>query len=389
MRLLVLILALFAGRLAADALALYLTWYGDPSTTMAIQWHTPLSEESDEIQLHSSSRDWKKAIGTHLELGDRLVHKVLLEKLTPDTEYSFRLGDNPAIYKFRTAPKTLNGSLRFCIGGDFYQTPDLFRKMCRIVSNKDPLFVVLGGDIAYAVNKNPFRLRSTPKKQWFSFLQEWKEEMISPEGQVIPFLIVPGNHDISPDDSELFFALFSFPKKQLYRAIDFGNYLSLLLLDSDIFEPIEGTQTEWLESALRSRSQIPFRFAVYHLSAYPSVYPYAAEIPLKIRTYWCPLFDKYRLPAAFENHNHAYKRTFPIRGNKVDDSGVIYLGDGCWGALPRVTKNAWYLEKHERKNNAFLIELTPTSAKIEAVGLQGEIIDSLQIPSGEDLTTRS
>ncbi len=380
MKSLLFVFALFARLLDADAIALYLTWYTDPSTTMAIQWHTPLSEKSDAIEIQALAGNWRKAKGSHLELGDRVVHKLFLDHLMPDTEYSFRLEDDPAIYKFRTAPKTLNGPLRFCIGGDIYQTPDLFRKMCRVVSAKDPLFVVLGGDIAYAVNSNPFRFRSMARNRWFSFLQEWKEEMISPEGQVIPFLIVPGNHDISPDDSELFFDLFAFPEKQLYRAIDFGDYLSLILLDSDIYEPIEGKQTEWLKQALQTRSQFPFKFAVYHIAAYPSVYSYTGKIPEKIRSNWCPLFDKYNLSAAFENHNHAYKRTFPIRGNQVVESGVIYLGDGCWGAIPRNTKKAWYLAKEARKNNAYMIELRQDSAKIDAVGLHGERIDSLEIP---------
>ncbi len=374
-----------SGPFFADALALYLSWYGDPTTTMAIQWHSPVEETSDAVSLQPQGGKWIQAAGSHLDLGDRLVHKALLEGLSPDTEYSFRVGDDPAIYKFRTAPKTLDKPLRFCIGGDLYQTKDLFRKMCAAVRNRDPLFAVLGGDIAYAVNRNPFRFRSTAKNQWFSFLQEWKEEMISPEGQVIPFLIVAGNHDILPEEPDLFFDLFAFPERRLYRTVDFGNYLSLFLLDSDIYEPIEGEQTEWLQTAFEERQNVPARLAVYHISAYPSVYPYDEERAQKIRTYWCPLFDRYHLPAAFENHNHAFKRTFPIRANKIDPSGVVYLGDGCWGALPRGVRKEWYLDKKERKNNVFMIDLTKEGAHIEAIGLHGEKLDSLEIPSQEPI----
>lgn len=381
---------LFTRLLAADALALYLSWYGDPATTMTIQWHTPLEEPSDAVEIQPLGQDWIKRAGSHQDLGDRLVHKMELDRLTPDTEYSFRLGEDPAIYKFRTAPLTLERPLRFCIGGDLYHTTDLFRKMCRVVRDKDPLFVVLGGDIAYAITKNPFRLRSTPRNQWFAFLQEWKEEMISPEGQVIPFLIVPGNHDVSPDHAELFFDLFAFPEKNLYRTIDFGNYLSLFLLDTDIVDPIEGKQAEWLRQSFDSRTQVPFQFAVYHIGAYPSVYPYSGEIPQKIREFWCPIFDQYDLPVAFENHNHSFKRTFPIRNNKIDPQGVIYFGDGCWGTVPRKTNRAWYLAKRKQINNAYLIELSAKSAKIEAVGLQGEQIDSVEIlPKRTDTKIRS
>lgn len=382
MRLPLFVIGILCSRfLAADALALYLSWYGDPATTMTIQWHTPHEKPNDVVEFQPLGKEWTKAQGSHLELGDRLIHTVELAQLTPDTEYSFRLGEDPAIYKFRTAPQTLDRPLRFCIGGDLYHTIDLFRKMCRVVTHKDPLFVVLGGDIAYAINRNPFRLRSTAKNQWFSFLQEWKEEMISPEGQVIPFLIVAGNHDISPEHADLFFDLFAFPERTLYRTVDFGNYLSLFLLDSEIFDPIEGKQTEWLAETLLSHTKAPFQFAIYHIGAYPSVYPYSGEIPQKIRKFWCPLFDQYDLPAAFEHHNHSFKRTFPIRNNKIHDRGVIYFGDGCWGALPRKTNSEWYLAKRGRMNNVYMVEITSKSAKIEAIGLQGEQIDSLEIPA--------
>jgi hypothetical protein len=365
--------------LFADPLALYLSWYGDPTTTMTIQWHTSIEEASDVVEIQPLLGEWTKVEGSHLELSERLVHKVELTNLSPDTEYSFRFKDK-SIYKFRTAPSILKEPLRFVIGGDLYQSEERFREMCRTVKELDPLFAVLGGDIAYAINANPFRLHSSAKKRWFSFLQEWKEEMISPEGQVIPLLIVPGNHDIAPDKSDLFFDLFAFPDKTIYRAIDFGNYLSLILLDTEL-APIEGKQTDWLNNALDERKGIPFCFPVYHKAAYPSVYSFTGEIPQKIRTHWCPLFDRYGIPVAFEHHNHTFKRTYPLKGNKKDASGVIYLGDGCWGATPRSPKDRWYLEKREKKNNVYFLELSPKSAKIEAIGLGGEKIDGLEIPA--------
>jgi Calcineurin-like phosphoesterase/Purple acid Phosphatase, N-terminal domain len=376
--------------LAAEVTALYLSWYGDPTTTMAIQWHTQLSEHSDGVEIQELGGPWRSETGSHLELGDRLVHKLLLEDLTPDTEYAFRLDGDPSLFKFRTAPKDLTHPCRFCIGGDLYHTPGLFRKMCRAVATKNPLFIVIGGDIAYALGSLPLRLHSTAIKQWSSFLKEWKEEMITKEGRVIPFLIVPGNHDLKPECSELFFNLFAFPAKRLYRAVDFGAYLSLILLDTGHFEPIVGAQTEWLEEALEERQNVPLAFAVYHIAAYPSVYfTLSGDAPELIRTHWCPLFDRYNLSAAFEHHNHAYKRTVPIRGNKADATGVVYLGDGCWGATPRWSHDAWYLAKHQKINNVYMIEISEKAANIEAVDLHGERIDGLTIPARKFSTTRS
>lgn len=360
--------------LLADISALYLSWYGDPATTMTIQWHT-LVEERSQALLLQQGEEWEEVPSEETALPTLLVHKATLDHLEPNTEYAFKVGDSPT-YRFRTAPTTLTEPLRFVIGGDIYANRKLFRRMAQTAIEHDPLFAVLGGDIAYAINNNPFR--SSGLRRWSSFFKEWKEAMITSNNRIIPFLIVPGNHDITPHQYELFFQLFAFPKKQLYRTVDFGSYLTLFLLDTGHFQPIDGRQPIWLEKALASHMDVPYRFAIYHEAGYPSYYPFEATTPRKIRAHWVPLFEKYHLLAAFENHNHAFKRTYPLLNNKVDPQGVIYLGDGSWGVIPRITKDAWYLDKRGRKNALFVVELTPEKGTIEALTPLNQSIDRIE-----------
>lgn len=363
--------------LFADISALYLSWYGDPTTTMTIQWHTQLEEFGDTILIQTGDNTWEPIEGEHTLLESVLIHKVSLEHLRSGTEYPFRIGADPKVYRFRTAPDNLDEPLRFVIGGDIYSNIKLFRRMAKTVMENDPHFAVLGGDIAYALTIHPFR--SSALRRWLAFLKDWKEMMISPDGKILPFLIVPGNHDIASDNYEVFFSLFAFPQKQLYRALDFGSYLTLFLLDTGHFQPIEGRQTLWLEKTLSTRTSTPYRFAIYHEAAYPSFYPYHGLIPKKIRALWAPLFEKYHLLAAFENHNHAFKRTHPIKANQVDPEGVIYVGDGGWGAPPRKTNDLWYLAKRNRKNSVLLIELTSQEAAIQALDLFNNPLDQITL----------
>lgn len=375
-----LILFIFLGfKLTAHVTALYLTWSADPTTTMTIHWHTPEHEPNDTIYLESTDHEWHAVIGSHAPLHYLFVHTVRLAHLQPDTEYQFRIGRDPKIYKFRTAPNSLDHPIQFIIGGDADQTTKLFRKMNETIVKKDPLFCVIGGDLAYAINKTPFQIASSAFNRWISFLSIWKEQMITAEGRLIPMLITVGNHDISGENDELFFTLFPFSEKKLYRSIDFGAYLSLILLDTDHYHPIEGEQTNWLNKSLSERTNTKYRFAVYHEAAYPSHYPFQGTIPKKIRTFWCPLFDKYKLTAAFENHNHAFKRTHPLTNNEIDPEGIIYFGDGCWGAKPRKTNDMWYLAKRARKNNVYFMQLTTTEAHIQAIDLVGDTLDSVNI----------
>lgn len=373
-----LIFFLFSGScLFAQVTALYLTWEANPATTMTIHWHTPEHESSDTIYLQTDDNQWHTIIGSHVPLHYLQVHTVRLTKLKADTEYSFRIGQDPTIYKFRTVPEALKEPLRFIIGGDAYQNTKLFRKMNQTIMKQDPLFCVIGGDIAYAINGTPFQLENSPFNRWISFLSIWKEQMITPDGRVIPFILGAGNHDIAKDNHELFFTLFPFPEKRLYRAIDFGSYMSLILLDTNHLESIEGAQTQWLEQTLKNKEDFLYRFAIYHEGAYPACYSYQETTPKEIRTFWCPLFDKYKLTAAFENHNHAFKKTYPLKNGEIDSKGVIYFGDGCWGATPRKTHDMWYLEKRARKNCVFLIEIQEKQAKVEAIGITGKSLDTV------------
>jgi hypothetical protein len=363
--------------LHAEITALYLSWYEDPTTSMTIQWHTPQDQFGDEIILRTTDGNWEERMGEHAVLEQVLIHKVSLKGLAPNTEYAFRLGGEAKIYRFRTAPDNLDEPLRFVIGGDVYSSTKLFRRMSQTVLEKDPHFVVLGGDIAYAL------VRSSPLRRWISFLKDWKDYMISADGKIIPFLIVPGSADISSDNYELFFSLFAFPQKQLYRAVDFGSYLSLILLDTGHFQPIEGRQTLWLDKALSSRATTPYRFAIYHEAAYPSFDPYHGVAAKKIRLHWTPLFEKYHLLAAFEHHNYAFKRTHPIKASQIDPAGVTYLGDGGWSLNPRKPNDLWYLAKSNRKNSVLMVEVSGSEARIQAIDLLGHSLDQVTIPCSD------
>ena len=91
-----------------------------------------------------------------------------------------------------------------------------------------------------------------------------------------------------------------------------------------------------------------------------------------------PIFLFFYLNVAFEHHNHAYKRTFPMKEGRIDPEGVIYMGDGSWGISPRKPKKLWYLNVAERTNAVCLITLSGDKGIIEGLNLKGEIIDSVK-----------
>lgn len=371
---------------AADAL--YLTWQNDPTTTMTIQWLSDLKSESDEVELRKQTEEnWKKVQGSHKALpydAPHLIHTTEASTLEPDTLYVFRLPNDKQEHLFRTMPRDLSKPVQFAVGGDAYHdNGGPFEEMTKKVASMNPRFVLLGGDIAYSVKDK--RQGNDKFERWMAFLTIWTKCMIAPDGCIIPLVPTIGNHEVmgyygeTPDKAKFFYTLFACPGPQGYKQLLFGKYMSICILDSNHTHPIGGEQTKWLTDAMRTAYSYTHRFAIYHVPAYPSVRYFRMKESCAIRRHWVPLFERYSLHAAFENHEHAYKRTHPLVDGSEHPDGVVYIGDGSWGVRPRTPKKAErtsYLAKTKSCRQFTMVELTNEERRYKAITSDGEVIDS-------------
>lgn len=378
----------------AETIGIYLTWLRDPASTMLVNWVDRDADAPVRVWYRSAAGgDWRKVEGAApVVVGGKVrVRRAELTGLTPDSVYEFALGDSaPAagatVDRFRTAADKLERPVRFVSGGDTMHRRDWFEAMNRAAGARDPDFALIAGDLAYADDKNLDRWL-----EWFSAVYR---TLRAPDGRLVPMVIGIGNHEVKghyngrvPEDAAFFYGFFALPAGSSFYALDFGAYLSVLLLDTDHTRPIVGAQTEWLAEALATRADRRFVFPAYHYPAYgttkrpkegglPSEHPRS----LVIRREWSPLFEKNAVTAVFENDHHAYKRTYPIReGRRDDQAGVVYLGDGAWGVevRPVVTpEDAWYLARSEARRHVFVVTLSPQGeAVVQAIDANGEVFD--------------
>ncbi|MBA3957827.1 MAG: metallophosphoesterase family protein [Parachlamydiaceae bacterium] len=372
-----------------DPVALFLTWQRDPAHTMTVVWITRPDVTTDEVDYYKEgSSEGLVQIGTHRGMPNGhpyYIHQVELTNLEPNSDYLFRIHPDGALYKFRTMPTDLKKPVRFIVGGDVYgDTIESVIEMNREAAKKEPSFALVGGDLAYSAPSGgffaKFFMHEKPDR-WLAWLVAWKEHMVTPKGRLIPLIPAIGNHETvggdkqTPEEARFFYALFPMPGKQGYNVLDFGNYLSLILLDTGHTHPIRGEQTNWLAQTLQERATVLNKFALYHEGAYPSYRSPRSKNSRTIRQHWIPLFEQYGLNAAFENHDHAYKRTHPIKEDKIDPQGVLYIGDGCWGVKPRETKERWYLAKTASQRHVVLVTLTKDKTRFAAIDAQGDLID--------------
>ena len=299
----------------------------------------------------------------------------------------FQVLPYPELYKFLTAPEVLNNEIRFVVGGDMYHDDLSFMvSTSKRAALFNPLFAVVGGDIAYAVKSGFFAFQKP--ERWIEWVKAWHSAMVTPRDILIPVIAAIGNHDLTgqynqtPAQAAIFCALFPMPGKQVYNVLDFNSYLTLVLLDSGHANPIDGKQAEWLKQRLAERKHFLHRFAIYHVPAYPSIRDMNNDYSMRIRKAWVPIFEEGGIQTAFEHHDHAYKRTFPLFRGRMNPDGIVYLGDGGWGVeTPRLLKRDQpYLAKFAPARHFIGVVLTPNQQQFKAITDQGLVIDDYSRP---------
>ncbi|VTS07378.1 purple acid phosphatase family protein [Tuwongella immobilis] len=331
---------------------LFLTWHRDPTTTMVIQWVASKGEISDptlyyrQATPHASSGlslllgngggfaplTWfgQKAITKPYPKTDLTIFRVELTGLQPDTEYEFRVSKYSPNYRFRTMPAKATDTISFISGGDCGVNGHAIANNIS-AANQDPSFAIIGGDLGYDNGRHV--------EVSLAFLRNYSKHMVTRTGRLIPLIPCIGNHEVDGgynkprEKAPFFYAIFDglFPETG-YNTLDFGDYLSLILLDTGHTSPIAGEQTAWLEQRLRDRIEHPHVMVVNHVPAYPSARKFEVTGDAN-RKHWVPLYQKYRVPVVLEHHDHTFKRTKPLLDGLAHSEGVVYLGDGSWGRL--------------------------------------------------------
>lgn len=331
----------------------FLTWQHDPTTTVTIQWIGPDKGADPGLRfVRREGTDWqpaKTAIRPY-QGTDLKVFRTELSGLAPGTEYKFQIGENTPERRFRTMPAKVTNTFTFVSGGDAGIGEHAVNSN-KIAARQDPYFALVAGDLAYDNGRSP--------ETFLKFLENYSRHMTDSQGRLIPLIAAIGNHEVNGSyktqrkDATSYLSVFDgFYAERTFGVMDIGDYLSLVLLDTDHIAPIGGEQTEWLAKTLAERQDRPHLIVANHVPAYPSYRsPDGGMGRLgtgeEQRKFWCPLFEKFNVDLVLEHHDHTFKRTHPLTDGRYDKNGVLYLGDGSWGKLrvPKTPEQRPYLAK--------------------------------------------
>jgi hypothetical protein len=366
--------------------AVYVTTFRDPSRTL--EAHRLATEAAPAEALTVTDATGSRMIAVTvvpIPGTGHVLHRALVDGLTPASEVKLRFGSDDE-HRVRTLPITLDRPLKIANGGDTMHKTEWFAATAKALAARDPDLVVFGGDLAYEDGKKGDRV--------VTWIRTYHETARAPDGRLLPFISCIGNHEVvghyGGDITKAPFYFAMMPIDGIaYRAVDIGDQVSFLLLDSDHATRIPGAQTEWLAKAIAPRAKRAHTIPVYHYPAWPTVKaakgktPYDNRVSVMIRELWLPLFEAHGVRLALEHDQHTFKRTVPIRAGKADPTGITYLGDGAWGVEVRpIFPDLPFMAKTASRRHGWLLELH-ANGRVDATAIDehGEVFDQVTIPA--------
>ena len=364
-----------------------LTWSGDPRTTQTVQWRTNTSVNDGIVQWRHNGAGPEETKTTKAERtvledemlkNDQVIHRytAVIDGLEPATPYEYRVGSTAAETwsewaTFTTAPDG-PADFSFVYQGDPQLGLAYWGKLIHTAQDRyaSARFHVIAGDL---VNSGSWR------NEWDNFFEGGRG--IFNTRPVAPVL---GNHDYDKkSEPRLYLALFALPENgpkdmQPEHAYIF-RYGNALFIGLDSNEDLE-KQTPWLEEQL-SNNDATWKFAFYHHPAYSSK---SNRDNAYVREYWGALFDQHHLDMALQGHDHAYLRTYPMKGGKR----VASAKDGTYYVVSVSGTKYYEQEDRDYTDIGFVkvstyqvidIATNPDRLTYRSIDFEGKVRDELTI----------
>lgn len=373
-----------------------LSWTDNPETTITIGWdqldgenpivHYGTKDRGQKWKRYKFSQEPTREIN-HLNMN---THFCELKGLLPGTGYYFVIKDSKGVserFWFKTAPDK-PAAFTCVVGGDTKCAGAPLaagRFTNQMVAKLRPLFVLFCGD---------FTDNGINQEHWEQWLTDWFELTRTADGRLFPIVPVIGNHEHGDYAvlNKVFNTPYQFddPKKTYYSLSFGGDFIHLIALNSQINKSLD-EQTKWLKEDLKKAEDFTFKFAAYHKPFRPHTQGKSENMPLYHA--WAPLFYEHGLDISIDADSHLSKITYPLKPDPVngiegfirdDKNGTMFIGEGSWGATPRVANDnkPWTLCSGSFNQFKWL-QIFPASKKIPARIDIRTVITSTRDDSGQ------
>ncbi|EAL66718.1 hypothetical protein DDB_G0281473 [Dictyostelium discoideum AX4] len=356
----------------------------------------------------------------------RYISYIDLIGLKENTNYSFKVNftskeiqktlntyDGVNLFQFKTFSNQSDSIIKFVSGGDIVINKDSKDLAKHASINFNPDFIVVGGDVVYEDGIGSCYKRWDEKLSFFNtyFNLKISNNNSSSSSSLFlkPILLSIGNHEAGAfyqthKQVPFYFKYFLFEldgfkdgideNKNSYHIHKIASHTSITSLDSCVVSTWD-QQAQWLHNQWSNEEfNNTNKLVVYHHPIYPA-WNLDGLIPESGRDVMIPLFDKFKVPFVFENHEHLFRRTKKLKGNKIIENnsttttttlsqGTYYAGSGSFGIsntniIPSNNDESlpWYLAKRSYCNHLWYITATQKEILVEAFAPNGDKIDKI------------
>jgi 3',5'-cyclic AMP phosphodiesterase CpdA len=300
---------------------IHLSWTQEPHTSLTVHWQAPSESDHAAVEYREQGHEgWKRASAEKVPcLGMRVLYQLTLTNLKPNTHYEYRVlagnGTDAArseVFRTRTAPHPGPADFRFAflcdtglIGRRDGNSSGTRQVIDDIIADC-PLFVLGGGDYAYANGDRRFNDVADAVDAWFVQM----EPMIA----YFPLLAQYGNHEVLLGERWRDWA----PRFAHPEGFDNGKNYSFDVANvhlTALFVPgptLRAAQLAWLDADLaRARDRgMQWLIVFQHepIFAHGHSHPSGPEV----RQFLTPILERHGVDLHLSGHDQNYERTYPL-----------------------------------------------------------------------------
>lgn len=308
---------------------IHLSWRGAPDRSLAVTWVTRSAKNPNKAQYRPAGQsDWREVVGRSRPLprsglapAAGVLHQVDLEGLAPDSDYEYRVSSDAgalrpwsSVRRTRTAPR--NGPFAVAFIADTGQEGRIdglgngVRGILRAVQGENPLFILGGGDYAYADRDGRFTDPNLAIDSWFRMM----EPLISEK----PFMAQYGNHEVRLTERlRLWKPRFAHPPGlndgDCYSFdIAHAHFTGIL---ADGHNDLGPDLTKWLDQDLSAARERGSEWLI--VFQHEPIYGTGRSHPARpeARSALAPIFVRHNVDLHLSAHDQSFERTFPLVGD--------------------------------------------------------------------------
>jgi hypothetical protein len=354
---------------------------GSDATQLNFSWHTTDKAINPVVRMWTQNSATIEVTGVSsdaISATSRLFYnRVTVTDLTPDTTYTYQLGDGNGNWSVEYTTKTGNpdafsyivvGDPQIGSSGNVPRDTDAWVNTMNIIANEFPNAVFLAG--------TGDQIETTGTLAHYT-------GFFSPSQMTsLPFASCMGNHESNNVNTRTFYNPPNADSVQNYW-YRYGDTLFL------VWNCVTGTPAgmrTFLNNAIAQNEDATWKILNFHYDVYGQGSSHALSDGKTYRDNYVPVIDEFDIDVVFNGHDHFYSRSYPMKwsglastsntqgmqlpeifdseGRSIDPSGTVYFslnsatGSKYYSAAAKQPYTAFMPQRQESRPHFSIVDVT-------------------------------